>query len=170
MRSLGFIVFALALTASGCQPAMQDFTSQQHGFKARFPGSPKEQSQPGPMGIQMTMYMVESKNGVIGVAVADMPIPERESDAEIQARLDGSRDGALQNVGGSLKSSTAITLNGKYPGREFTGTITKPTTGQMRAKIFLVNKRLYQVLVMGTDSYANSANATEFLNSFQLTQ
>ena len=157
----------MALVA-GCQPAMQDFTSTQLKFKARFPGKPKEQSQSGPFNTTMTMFAVESRNGVYMVGVADLPIPTGESDAMIQNRLDGSRDGAVRNIDGTLKTSGAITLNGKYPGREFVASVTKPQQGQVRAKIYMVGTRLYQVMVIGTDSYATNSQATEFLNSFQV--
>jgi hypothetical protein len=147
---------------------MQDFTSQKWKFKTRFPGKPDEKTQPGPQGISMTAFYTESRSGAMLVGVADMPIPENEPNETIQERLDGSRDGAIRNVGGTLKSSQAITLNGKYPGREFSATLTTPAQGQMRCKVFLVNRRLYQVLVLGTDSFVTSQKADEFLNSFQL--
>ncbi len=168
MPSRTLAVLAFAILAGGCQPPMQDFTSTQWKFKARFPGKPEEKSQPGPFGTTMTMFAVESRNGMMGVAAVDMPIPENESPAQIQARLDGARDGAIRNLGGTQKSSSEITLNGKWPGREYSASITKPTPGQVRSKIFLVGKRMYMVMVAGTDSYATSSNATAFLNSFQL--
>jgi hypothetical protein len=147
---------------------MQDFTSAEWSFKARFPGKPKEQTQSGPFGTTMTMYGVESRDGVYAVAIAALPIPAGESPEMLQNRLDGSRDGAIGNVGGKLQSSKSIMLNGKYPGCEFSATITKPKQGQIRAKIYLVEARLYQVMVMGSDSYATSSQANDFLDSFQL--
>ena len=46
------------------------------------------------------------------------PPPTTESAAQTQARLDGSRDGMVSNMGGTFKSEAKIELNGKYPGRE----------------------------------------------------
>jgi hypothetical protein len=158
---------ALVLCSAGCKKKMEDFTSTEYKFKARFPGKPKVESQ-SPHGVPTKMFAVERSDGIYGVAVSDMPIPANESEAMIQTRLDGARDGAIRNIGGVQKSSSAITLNGKYPGREFTASITKPKQGQVRARVFLVGTRLYQVMVMGTDSYATSAEANEFLNSFDV--
>jgi hypothetical protein len=40
----------------------------------------------------------------------------------------------------------------------------------MRARIFLVGKRLYQVSVRGTETYVNGAEASAFLDSFMVTE
>jgi hypothetical protein len=113
------------------------------------------------------MYGVENRDGVFGIAVSDTPFGN-ESPETIQNRLDGARDGAIRNVGGTQKSSSPITLNGKYPGREFSASITQPKKGQVRARVYLVGSRFYQVMVMGTDSFATNSKADEFLNSFQV--
>ena len=55
--------------------AMPEFVSKEWKFAAKFSGKPKEQSQAGPVGTTMTMFGVESKDGMYGIAVADMPIP-----------------------------------------------------------------------------------------------
>jgi hypothetical protein len=161
------IAMTLTLSMSGCHMIMQDFTSKEYKFKVRFPGSPEEKQQTGPLGITMKMFMVENANGMYGVAVADMPIPSNESPDKVQDRLDGAQAGAIRNINGTLISSTGIYLKG-YPGREFSAAVTMPTQGQVRAKIFIVNRRMYQVMVLGTSAFANSEGANEFLNSFQL--
>jgi hypothetical protein len=122
-------------------------------------------------GAELTMFGVESKDGMYGIGVADLPIPDGETAAQIQDRLDGARDGAVRNINGTLTSSSSITLGKqKYPGREFHATITKPKVGQVRARVYLVGKRVYQVIVMGTNEYATSKEATAFLDSFRLTE
>ena len=115
MPSRGLIVFALALIASGCQPPMQDFTSQKWKFKARFPGKPDEKTQPGPQGITMTMFMVESRNGATGIGIADMPFPDDMPQAQIDGALDGAQDGIIRNGKGTLKSSNKITSKQPLP-------------------------------------------------------
>ena len=157
------------IAATGCKRPMTEFTSTEYKFKASFPSKPTEQEQTA-SGIKFKMFATESKNGAYMVWVADIPIPANESDAMLQQRLDGARDGAIKNVGGTQKSSSASTLAGKYPGREFSAGITQPTEGLLRARIYLVGTRLYQVMVIGIDSYANSSEATAFLNSFKLTE
>jgi len=154
------------VTLAGCQPPMQDFTSEEYKFKARFPGKPKVESQ-SPAGMPTKMFAVEFKDGVYGVAVSDTPFGNEGPDA-VQSRLDGARDGAIRNVGGIQKSSSPVMLNNKYPGREFSASITQPKPGQVRARVYLVGSRFYQVMVMGTDGFATGPKADEFLNSFQV--
>jgi hypothetical protein len=170
LRSLVAVALVSALAAAaGCGKPMTDFTSAQYKFKTKFPGAPKEQSKPM-AGTTLKMFATESRNGAFMVGVADMPIPANEPAAMIEERLDGAQTGAIANVGGALKSSTKVTLAGKHPGRDFTATITKPVSGLIRARVFLVGTRMYQVMVVGSDSYVNSADANLFFDSFALTE
>jgi hypothetical protein len=164
------LLLALVPLASGCQkvPPLEDFTSTEYKFKARFPGKPKMEEKPGPMNTTLRMFGAETRDGVCGVGVVDVQLFEGLPPEAIAAALQGGETEMVKNLGGTLKSSSSITLDGKYPGREFSASITQPKVGQVRAKLFLVGKRMYQVIVMGTDSYATNPKATEFLNSFQL--
>src|SRR6478672_3088070 len=150
---------------------MEEFTSAEWKFKAKFPGKPKQDEKTA-MGVKITMFSVELNDGMYGVAVSDMPMPAGTTAGDKERMLDAARDGAIRNINGKQTSSKPILLAGKYqwPGREFTATFTQPTQGQARARIYLVGKRLYQVLVMGTDSVATASQATEFLDSFQVIQ
>jgi hypothetical protein len=40
----------------------------------------------------------------------------------------------------------------------------------MRCRVYLVGKRLYHVLVIGTNDYATSKEADKFLESFRLVE
>lgn len=165
-----FVCVAVGLAVvAGCQPPLKEYVSKEYKFRVKFPGSPEVKDQTA-AGIQFKMFSTESRSGANVVGVADMPIPANESAAMIQQRLDGARDGAIKNIGGTQTSSTSIVMAGKYPGREFSASITQPTKGQVRARIWLVGTRLYQIMVVGTDSYATSKDSTAFLDSFQLTE
>jgi hypothetical protein len=120
-------------------------------------------------GIAMTTFMIEDRNGGYMIAFADMPISGNEPEQQLQMRLDGSRDGALGNVKGSLTKESRITLAGTFPGRDIEGTVPQ-MKGALHARIFIVGRRLYQLLVIGTPSWVNSSDATKFLDSFALTQ
>jgi hypothetical protein len=149
----------------------KEFVSKDWKFAAKFPDKPKEKTQAGPAGAKITSFVFESKNGAIVVGVADLPIPENETEQMIQERLDGSRDGAIKNVGGKLVSSDKITIGKqKYPGREFTATLAQPAEGQMRCRTYIVGKRLYQAMVIGTKDFTTSKEADKFLESFRLTE
>lgn len=167
-KKLVLIVAALgAFAVVGCQKPMTEFTSPEYKFKATFPGAPKQQEKTE-AGLKFKVYSTEARNGAYMVMVSDIPIPANEPDEELQARLDGAQDGAVRGAGGTLKTSTKITLDGKYPGREFSARITQPANGQVRVRIYIVGSRVYQVMVIGTDGYATSTEADTFLNSFKL--
>ena len=161
-------LFAVSVALlDGCGKAeFKPFNSAAGKFSCEFPGSPKEQSQ-SVSGTQMKMFSVEERTGAYMVAYADMPIPANETPAEIQARLDGSRDGMVQNMKGTFKSESKIELNGKHPGREVQADLPKENAG-VRARVYLVGTRLYQIMVVGKKGFTDSAEATRFLNSLKL--
>src|SRR4051812_35251067 len=102
---LTLLTVALTLVVAGCnkQP-MTEFKSPEYKFKAKFPGKPKAEDQMV-RGVRVKTFAVESRNGMSGVFVSDMPIPANEPDAKIQDRLDGARDGAIGKAGGTQLSS-----------------------------------------------------------------
>jgi hypothetical protein len=167
-RDALWMVTCGVLLVSGCGKAeFKEFASADGRFKVQMPGTPKEQTQTA-AGVTMKIYTLEEKDGAYAVSFADMPIPAGESEAQLQARLDGSRDGMLRNTGGILTSESKINLSGKYPGREVQADIASKK-GILRARFYLVDRRLYQVVVTGTKPWATSANATKFLDSLVLT-
>jgi hypothetical protein len=155
--------------AGGCRKVeFKEFSSPEGRFKVEFPGTPKKTNQQA-AGIKMTTYTVEEKNGAYVVAFADAPIPSGETEAQLRKRLDGARDGMVGNVGGKLTSESDLTLKDKYPGREVKADIPSKK-GALRARVYIVDGRLYQVMVIGTSSWITSAEATRFLDSFALTE
>lgn len=167
---LSFVVLnASAIPTPAADPEPEVFVSKEDKFKAKFPSKPKQTNKKA-AGVDITMYAVGSKDGGYMIGIAGLPIPKEETKEMIQTRLDGARDGAVGNVGGKLQESKAITLDKKYPGREFTATIEKPKEGILRARIYLVGTRLYQVMLVGTKEFAMSKEADAFLDSFQITE
>jgi hypothetical protein len=168
MRILGVALVSMSLLlATGCGPEqMKPFTSAEGKFTAQMPGTPTEKTQMA-AGITFKMYMVETRSGGMVVGVADMPIGANESEAMIQQRLDGARDGAVKNINGTLAGSSQITLAGKYPGRELTANLPE-NKGILKARIYLVGARMYQVMVLGNAAYVNSENAGKFFDSFSV--
>jgi hypothetical protein len=57
---------------------------------------------------------------------------------------------------------------GDSPGREIH--IETPTAGTYRARLYLVERRLYQVVVLAPKEVATSEASDWFLESFQLTK
>lgn len=164
------------LMAGGCgkikdlfDPPMAEFTAPDGKWKAHFPGKPSESTK-SVMNISFTMFVKEpwGNKGGFMVGFADLPIPGREADHQIQKRLNDGVNGAVGGVGGTLKESKNILLHGKYPGREFTASITSPKVGQFHCRMYLVGTRMYQITVMGVDEFATAPRAKEFLDSFAL--
>jgi hypothetical protein len=165
----GIVFLCVVVLASGCKQAQwAEFASPEGRFKVQMPGTPTQKSE-YTAGVEMKMFMVEQKGGAFAVAYADLPIPQRESAQQTQLRLNGARDGCIQNVKGSLANESRITLEGKFPGRDIEVNL-PAQKGLMRNKIFVVNQRLYQVMVIGSPAWTNSAEAKKFMESFALTQ
>lgn len=119
-------------------------------FSVQFPGGfpdAKESSQNVSTKIgDLTMYtyLTEMDSAACMVAYSDYPDKAFEG-ADIDALLDSARNGALNNVKGTMESEEKIELNG-HPGRSviFTGN-SGGTTIHGRFDYYLIKPRLYQV-------------------------
>ena len=56
----------------------QEFTSQEFGFKALFPGTPRQETKTLPQGLLFTAFVWETKQGVYMIGCGDMPIAANE--------------------------------------------------------------------------------------------
>lgn len=169
MKTRAVLLFsALALSVStGChQKPSTEFVSPDGKFKVKFPGEPEVKVESA-AGIVLKMYLVESWGRSYMVGWADVPLPSWESESRTKSRLFDGRDGALKAVNGkSNGTSKTIQLLDRFPGLEFGGTAEGK---HLRARIYLVGTRMYQLLVAdGTESFPTSAAADEFFNSFEV--
>ena len=164
-----FVILALMPLTGGCQkPPLQEFTSTEYKFKASFPGIPRRENKTGALGTKFAVYGTSTEDGICKVEIAEVEIPDDASDALVEDWVEGAVKAAIRDYEPSLKGRSRVVLSGKFPGREFLAGINKPFKGEMRGRIYLVNKRLYQVIVIGSGSYASSDHASQFLDSFQL--
>jgi hypothetical protein len=81
--------------------------------------------------------------------------------------LDGAMNGGVQALKGTVLSEKNLTLDG-FPGKEAKVKVSSPTSGEFTVRIFLVENRLYQIMVGGTTGKIDQAGATRFLDSFKL--
>ena len=126
------------------------------------PGTPKEEKKTAER-VQVSAYVAEERNGAYIVSYAEhRPTPAKESPAQVQTRLDGSRDGQLHGMGGKLVSESQILLGGKYPGRDIRAEIPGKQLNA-RTQIFIVDKRLYQLVALGTPAWVKSAGDGQIL-------
>src|SRR5262249_5697914 len=81
---------------------------------------------------------------------------------------DSARDGAIANMEGKLTSEKAIKL-GEHTGREIRIDVAGGKR-LFRARVYLGEQRLYQVVVFGMPEAATSKEADKFLDSFKLAE
>ncbi len=111
----------------------------------------------------MKIVAVDGGNVVHMVTYGDYPKSVVQN-ANTDQMLDNVRDGMRRGAKGQLREEKKITLDG-HPGREFTMSV---ADGNYRARIYLVNECLYQVIYIGPD--AKSAKTDRFFDSFALTE
>lgn len=166
-RTRGAAVVLLAL--AGCADAPTEFVSKDEKFKAQF-GAPPQTSERAVGGSRSVTYKVEGPDGALSVTVVRLPLKGDEPPEFVPWALTSAKNDLIRAAGGTEESSAGHVLAGKYPGREFTARITQPAGGRMRARVWIVGARLYQVMAIGTGAFVGSDRATAFLDSFQLTE
>jgi hypothetical protein len=137
------------------------------GFSAVFPAEPSLQKKDVPTekgSFQLRAYLAEDGPAAVFVGICDYgsAVADRTPDMV----LDGAQQGAIDNVSAHLTRGKVITL-GVYPGRDFEA---DNDTMHFYARIYLVGTTLYQTLVASPLGQPYAANATRFLDSFQLIQ
>jgi hypothetical protein len=140
-------------------------------YRARFPDDPEEESKKLAVGAGQSVPVVgrratDPKSGaVFAVTVADYPPAFAEVPAE--KLLDGVRDG-LKGKDGKVKAEEERTLGPeKHPGRAVRIEAGKNT---VRARLFLVGTRLYQVTVAGATKTFPEKASDEFFAAFEPTR
>jgi len=145
-------------------PEMHAIESIAGRFLAKYPVKPKKFTHA--IGENsFTGYVSESPEGTCSIGYVDLKIPGGESDAKIKERIDAARTAALADASATMTSEKEASVGSGRPGREFAATAGDK---HLRARVFIVGARLYQLTVLGTESFAISKDATLFLDSFQL--
>jgi hypothetical protein len=146
----------------------KEFAPAEGRFKALMPGTPKPykldtESDFG-KGV-LHMNTVQAGKTMYGANYCDFPAEVKK--APLKQVYDSSRDGAVANLDGKLASENDIKL-GDYSGREIQIDVAGGKQ-LFRARVFLVDQRLYQVVVFGSKEAVTSKDAEKFLDSFKLT-
>jgi hypothetical protein len=164
------IVAVVLVACAGCPaPPPWEYVSKEHKFRVRFGSEPDVRPNTDAF-TKSTLYIVESAGGTLLVLVRDMPVPDDATPERLELFLHSAEDDLIRFTHAERVSSASTALAGKYPGREFTARFQQPWPGVLRARIYVVGKRLYWVMVKGTDEYANAPAATAFLDSFMVTE
>ncbi len=153
----------------GRAEGLAEFTSEPGRFKVLMPGKPSFSEIHTPAG-NMHVAQVRTKAGEYLASWIDLPVEAADKAEKAEARLDRVRDGMVERVQGKLVRDKKITLEDKHPGRDLEAETTQPAKGRMRARLFLVGSRLYQVIVAGSKEWTESEEADRVLDSFRLTK
>jgi len=171
------VLFALSVllllgTTAQADPKIVDFTSKDGRYSVKIPGKTRQDTKKLAIGatglaIPVVTDRVDGPNSTI-LAVTYADYPDTFRDVDPKTILNGVRDG-LKGTDGKVALDEKVTLGkdeDKVEGREFR--IEAGTKTAVRVRVFLVDTRLYQVMVTGTKETVNSKAATEFLDSFKL--
>lgn len=147
--------------------AWQEFSHAAGKFTVLMPAAPKEQQQAvqtvaGPIAMHMFFYEFKGGQSMYGVIYSDYPASVANADP--QKVLDGGRDGAVAEMKGRLLQEQNITIQG-HPGRELHIEIPQ---GMVKARIYLVGVRLYQILSVSTKEMISPEDTEKFFSSFRL--
>lgn len=106
------------------------------------------------------IFLSQKGSAAFAISYADYP----QNNADPQGVLDNVREGAINGIKGTLVSGKNITHK-TYPGREFQAS----TQGALyTSRIFLVDNRLYQMVVVAPVGHLTGAEINKFLTSFDL--
>lgn len=151
------------------QSIWKPFSSQEGGFTILMPGNPKEQNRTvttklGSIPIK-TFSVIRQNEALYGVGYSDLPGNSSLNSSEINELLTGIASGFAEGSRGKIVSQQNIRL-GNFQGREIRLRLERGVIAIGR--MYLVNKRLYQVVV-ATNKERNLTKSIEgFFRSFRL--
>jgi hypothetical protein len=143
------------------------FVDEDGFFSIKFPGEPTVESQnvPTEVGdIEMVTFMYEkSATEVYMVAYSDYPsaLIEMSDPAEL---LQGAKDGALGTYGATISEESEVEMDGN-PGMMFKA---NSDSYYVTYEIYLVDNRLYQIVILKDGSYPSEDDYNTFIKSFTL--
>jgi hypothetical protein len=143
-------------------------------FSIQLPGRPKEQV--GTMktaagDAKSTQYQFETSSAFFVIGVTEFP-PGSTSKQLPQTVLDGARDGALANIRGKASEDIQVFLagpasrKGAFPGRQIVADV--PPDLILRARIFLVDDTLLQLMVVQKKAVASPQAFSRMADSIKL--
>ncbi len=154
--------------AAGSATEMRVFSSPDKSFSILLPGKveqkrEKMESEIGP--VEIFVFKAKSENHDFSVIYVDYPhfMVEEQTPNKL---LDGSCYGTIMETRGKLMKETVIDLQGN-PGRELK--IAGPEKEYIRARLYLVSNRLYQIKVVSKAPYTADKNVDTMFDSFKLT-
>jgi hypothetical protein len=151
------------------QSIWQPFSSTEGSYTVLLPGTPTEENrdvntQAGSIPVN-TRYVVRQNEAFYGVAYSDFPENLSLNSSELNQFFSLVVSGFSEGAGGKLLSQQNINL-GNFPGREVRLQLARG--GIVIGRLYLVNKRLYQVIVVTNQERNLTKSIGGFFKSFQL--
>lgn len=154
-------------------PKSEDWTTFKSpaGYSVSMPSKPKKQSQSAD-GQTIDMYLSEvGKYFAVMTMAINMPAQIDIKDKElVKTMLDNSASEFMGSLKGKVTEQKNVTIAGKYPAKEFTGTFDAPGVGKsvMRGRVILTKKALISLNVAGTDEFIKLPQAQKCLDSVKI--
>jgi hypothetical protein len=170
--TLSLLVTALLPNALPKPQNWQPFTSPDRSFTVLLPSKPVKQSQsnsfPPYKDVPTVMYIAEAQDKKVayGIAYTEFPLAiESTSQVQRTAMFNGARDATVKRFSGKLLHDKRVTFLG-HPGLDFEISV----GGGMvyKSTIFLVKKRLYQIVSVIPGTESASPTTQRFVASFKL--
>lgn len=140
-----------------------NYSSGAGRFVVLLPAEPRSTEQELEIGtgkLVNNVFLALTQFAVFSVSYADFP----PGTAQSKSLLDKMQKGVIDGIRGRLLRSSKISHKG-YPGREFQAS---SESGLYTSRIYLVNDRLYQLVVVAMPEMVSSEPVDRFLNSFDL--
>lgn len=167
MRTI-LAVAVLAACAAGLTGQDDKKYEKEGKFTAKFPTAPALKTQAAG-GLTLNLVMAEEKDkgkGGFLVIYSDLPAEKLKAPTSKQV-LDTCQEALEKDFKAKVLKSGDTTIGAKkHPAREITA---ERDEWQIRGSIALAGTRLYQVYVYGSKEFVGGPEATDFLNSFNIT-
>ncbi len=167
---LSAVIFQLSIASLFSKPEL--FSSDAGRFSIVTPTKFTEQTQttevPNIGSIDIHTFSGQQGDIAYYVTYTDYPV-EIVQKSDPNKMLEGSRDGASSSVNGVITADSSISID-TYPGREFIVEATDESgkSYAIKSHVFLVDNRLYQIMVITPKGKPLSKGSDEFLLSFKL--
>ena len=146
--------------------AWEEFSSQEGGFTAKWPGKPTEKSQQVETDsgqLDQKMFALEKNRIGYGVIYFDLPAPVKSVE-EMEMRFAGVRSRFLKNDKVKLLTERVMTLAG-YAGKEFQY---EQGDRLVTMKIFAIEQRVYSVFLATQKDKHPPGSESPFFSSFRI--
>ncbi len=168
-RLIGRLAAVVFLACLGCgfqQSQWREFAPPSGDFTVSLPGEPRPVTQTSDTErtqVNNPLFMLETGEVSYVIGYTDLTYDLTEPGA-IESALNNGRDQAVSKSGGELESQKNITLAG-HPGREMKVRLSDGSV--IRARSYLVKRRLYQLIVVTSPALVDSPAVNRFFGSFK---